>query len=50
MPECAECGTYVTRDFVRVFGIGGEVHGCPRCTTYRELAGGDGASESFDPS
>jgi len=36
MPTCEECDAYVTRDFVRVFGIDGDVHGCPHCSTYRE--------------
>lgn len=42
MPACSDCGGDVTRDFVRVFGIDGEVHGCPDCSTYRELHDGDG--------
>ncbi|WP_455363933.1 DUF7563 family protein [Natronococcus wangiae] len=25
MSECAACGEYVTNDFVRIFGIDGEV-------------------------
>ncbi|WP_425498434.1 DUF7563 family protein [Natrinema soli] len=43
MPECDECGGFVTQDFIRVFGIEGEVHGCPNCMTRRELSDGDGA-------
>ncbi len=43
MPTCEECDAYVTRDFVRVFGIDGNVHGCPHCSTYRELQDGEGA-------
>lgn len=31
MPECKECGAHVTPDFVRVFGVDGEVHGCTNC-------------------
>lgn len=46
MPECAECGKYVTQDFVRVFGIEGEVHGCPDCMTQRELSDGDASSRT----
>lgn len=42
MPPCGNCGEYVTRHFVRVFGIDGEVYGCPECSTYRELHAGDG--------
>ncbi|WP_449271924.1 DUF7563 family protein [Haloterrigena salifodinae] len=37
MPEWEECGGFVTQDFIRVFGIGGEVHSCPHCMTNREL-------------
>ncbi|MDS0475719.1 hypothetical protein [Natrinema sp. 1APR25-10V2] len=48
MPTCAECDAYVTRDFVRVFGIDGAVHGCPRCTTYRELQDGAGIDPNGD--
>lgn len=42
MPSCGNCGEYVTRHFVRVFGIDGEVYGCPECSTYRELHAGGG--------
>lgn len=45
MPTCRNCDRYVTRDFVRVFGLEGELHGCPNCTTYRELYGGNGAPD-----
>lgn len=41
MPQCE---AYVTGDFVRVFGIAGEVTGCPNCLTNRELTDGDAAS------
>jgi len=33
MPDCENCGRHVTSDFLRVFGVDGEVHGCPNCTT-----------------
>ncbi|WP_306059951.1 DUF7563 family protein [Natronococcus wangiae] len=46
MPICGDCGEYVTRDFIRVFGVDGEVHGCPDCTTYRELYDGGGVDHS----
>ena len=49
MPHCSDCGAYVTRDFIRVFGVDGTVSGCPDCTTYRELNNGgavDDAGES----
>ncbi|WP_425498442.1 DUF7563 family protein [Natrinema soli] len=45
MPECSDCGRFVTRDFIRVFGIEGEVYGCPDCMTYRELGTGDATSK-----
>lgn len=38
MPECSECGGHVTSDFVRVFGIDGEIHGCPNCTANAQVA------------
>ena len=32
MPECENCGAYVTKEFVKVFGTNdGEVHGCLDC-------------------
>ncbi|WP_226483269.1 DUF7563 family protein [Natrinema amylolyticum] len=40
-----ECGEYVTQDFIRVFGINGDVHGCPTCTTYRELQDGSAVNQ-----
>ncbi|AGB38732.1 DUF7563 family protein [Natronococcus occultus] len=48
MPRCQDCGGYVTRDFVRVFGIDGTVAGCPDCTTYRELQEGGGVEDATD--
>lgn len=42
MPECQSCGGHVTRDFVRVFGVDGEVYGCTKCESQgdaREFAG-----------
>ncbi|SEW31549.1 DUF7563 family protein [Natrinema salifodinae] len=42
MPTCGNCGAYVTRDFVRVFGVDGDIQGCPDCATYRELYTGAG--------
>lgn len=48
MPHCRDCGGYVTRDFIRVFGVDGAVSGCPNCTTYRELNNG-GAAEAGEP-
>ena len=48
MPTCGNCDAYVTRDFVRVFGIDGEVHACPNCTTHRELSDGRGADRGAE--
>lgn len=31
MPECQNCGNFVTQDFVRVFGVDGKVEGCTEC-------------------
>nr|WP_207891150.1 hypothetical protein [Natrarchaeobius chitinivorans] len=39
--RCRNCGTHVTQQFARVFGDNGDVvHGCPGCTTYREMQSG----------
>ncbi|MDZ7729840.1 MAG: hypothetical protein U5K37_00740 [Natrialbaceae archaeon] len=39
--RCQNCGTHVTQQFARVFGDNGDiVHGCPACTTYREMQSG----------
>ncbi|WP_449271807.1 DUF7563 family protein [Halovivax asiaticus] len=39
--RCRKCGTHVTQQFARVFGDNGDVvHGCPDCTTYREMQSG----------
>lgn len=46
MPNCQDCGGYITRDFVRVFGVNGAVAGCPNCTTYRELQEGGGVADT----
>ena len=31
MPYCQNCESHVTEDYVRVFGIDGEVNSCPSC-------------------
>jgi hypothetical protein len=47
MQECNQCGSFVTRDFVRVFGSNrGKVYGCPDCTTYAKLIEGKGSNPS----
>lgn len=48
MPHCRDCGGYVTRNFIRVFGVDGAVSGCPNCTTYRELNTGGAVDDASD--
>jgi hypothetical protein len=44
MHTCANCGSFVTADFVRVFGTEDDrVFGCPQCSNMRELMRGLGA-------
>jgi len=41
MPTCNNCGSFVTRDFARVFGDNQEnVSACVECTTGRDLKSG----------
>jgi len=41
--QCQSCGTYVTKQFVRVFGANdGSVYGCLNCLTLRDLRDGGG--------
>jgi hypothetical protein len=45
MPECLNCGAFVTHEFARVFGDEQHrVSGCPDCTIGTELKDG-GATE-----
>lgn len=40
---CENCGAYVTKQFVRVFGSNdGSVYGCMSCSTGRDLREGGG--------
>ncbi len=40
---CENCGSYVTKQFIRVFGGNdGAVYGCMNCTTGRDLREGGG--------
>jgi len=40
---CQNCGEYVTKQFVRVFGANdGSLYGCMNCSTGRELRDGGG--------
>ena len=42
--SCQNCGSHVTEQFARVFGTNDDaVHGCPDCSTGRELYEGHGA-------
>lgn len=41
MPQCQGCGGHITNDFVRVFGVDGEVQNCPDCSTFNEISGED---------
>jgi len=36
MPECQGCGNHVSQNFVRVFGVDGEVQGCQECEGQNE--------------
>lgn len=46
MPACSECGAHVTKDFIRVFGADGEVHGCLECMSGTDVK--TGAARSPD--
>lgn len=38
--QCERCGTAVSQQFVRVFGLDDGVHGCIDCMTRTELSEG----------
>lgn len=42
--NCENCGAFVTRDFVRVFGTDDAVHRCPSCADMTEIKRGYGAT------
>jgi hypothetical protein len=43
--RCQQCGSSVSNSFARVFGDNEDrVHGCPTCTTFRDLSEGGGLS------
>jgi hypothetical protein len=45
MPGCNNCGAFVTRDFVRVFGNNDqELFGCLACSEFTSLIHGAGAT------
>jgi len=44
---CQNCGEYVTKQFIRVFGTNdGSLYGCMSCSTGRELRDGGGKRPS----
>ncbi|WP_425607559.1 DUF7563 family protein [Natrinema zhouii] len=49
MPKCQNCEGHITVDFIRVFGIDGEAHRCPACSTNSELKEGAGARGDAEP-
>jgi hypothetical protein len=50
MPECNNCGGFVTPDFARVFGDNrNDVNGCVSCMSFRELQNGEGAAVAVAP-
>lgn len=38
--ECLNCGSHVSKDWVRVNGKDGQVAACPRCSSGREITDG----------
>lgn len=38
MPYCQDCGAWVSRNWIRVFGIDGNVDACRNCATIEELS------------
>lgn len=45
MPECNNCGSFVTPTFVRVFGDNdNDIFGCPDCTQIVSLQAGEAAN------
>jgi len=40
--KCNNCGSYVTKQFIRVFGSNnGELYGCMNCMTGRQVRDGE---------
>jgi hypothetical protein len=46
--RCERCGSAVSKQFVRVFGVENSVHGCINCLTRTELAVGEAALRTED--
>ncbi|MGQ4556052.1 DUF7563 family protein [Halobellus sp. GM3] len=44
--RCERCGSAVSKQFVRVFGVENTVHGCINCLTRTQLAVGEAAIRS----
>jgi hypothetical protein len=44
--RCSRCGSAVSRQFVRVFGIGDTVHGCLDCLPRNRLSSGEAAQRT----
>lgn len=42
MPYCENCGEHVSEKWVRVYGEGGKVKGCPNCKQNNEMYEGGG--------
>lgn len=45
---CEYCGSHVSEDFVRVFGVDGTAERCAECDTKVRLAEGSGAGLEVD--
>ncbi|QCC49299.1 DUF7563 family protein [Halobellus limi] len=41
--QCRRCGSAVSKQFIRVFGVDNTVHGCLNCLTRTQLAIGEAA-------
>lgn len=42
MPECNNCDRFVTKRYVRVFGLDGEIANCSHCQTNAMIYKGGG--------
>ncbi|WP_425601429.1 DUF7563 family protein [Halobellus litoreus] len=42
--QCTRCGSAVSKQFIRVFGVDNTVHGCLNCLTRTQLAVGEAAT------
>ncbi|WP_226043327.1 hypothetical protein [Natrinema sp. DC36] len=48
---CRNCGTHVTKQTIRVFGVEGVLYHCPSCPSIcaRDLRQGAGKDPDYDP-